>query len=79
MFAMEIWFEKLVIHGVFLVGEINSTLIYHPGFSHQGSTNHRGIDVQHFERCTYFQIGIPPAVRCLGFHISWVSLQNPRM
>ena len=76
-FAMEIWFKKLVGLGVLLVGELDSMLIYHPGFSHQGSTNHRGIDVQNFERCTYFQIVIPLAALCLGFHVPWVSLQNP--
>ena len=55
MFAMEIWFEKLVSLGVLLVGELDSKLIYHPSFSHQGSTNHGGADVIHqFERCTCF-------------------------
>ena len=55
MFAMEIWFDKLVSLGVLLVGELDSNLIYRPGFSHQGSTNHRGGDViHHFERCTHF-------------------------
>ena len=55
MFAMEIWFMNLVSLGVLLVGELDSNLIYHLGFSHQGSTNHRGSDViHHFERCTYF-------------------------
>ena len=55
MFVMTIWFEKLVSMGVLLVGELVSKLIYCPGFSHQGSTNHRGSDViHHFERCTYF-------------------------
>ena len=34
MFAMEIWFKKLVILGVLLVGDLDSKLIYHPGFSH---------------------------------------------
>ena len=53
MFAMAIWFENIVSMGVLLVGELDSKLIYRPGCSHQGSTNHRGADVMHhFERCT---------------------------
>ena len=52
---MEIWFKKFVILGVLLVGELYSKLIYLLGFSHQGSTNHRGADViHHFDICTYF-------------------------
>ena len=34
MFAMEISFKKLVSLGVLLVGELDSKLIYHLGFSH---------------------------------------------
>ena len=34
MFAMEIWFEKLVSLGVLLDGELDPMLIYHLGFLH---------------------------------------------
>ena len=70
---MVICFEKLVIIEVLMVGELDSMLICRPGFSHQESTNHRGLDVKHFE-C--FQIVVPPATWCLGFLILGVSPQK---
>ena len=43
---MAIYFEKLVSLGVLMVGELDSTLICHLGFSHQEITNHQGLDVK---------------------------------
>ena len=63
---MAICFEKLASLGVLMVGELDSTLICHPGFSCQESANHQGLDVKHFE-C--FRIDVPSATRCLGFPV----------
>ena len=54
---MVICFERILIIGVLMFGELDYTLICHPSFSHQESANHRGLDVKHFE-C--FQIVVPP-------------------
>ena len=70
---MAICFEKLVSLRVLMVGELDYTLICHPGFSHQESANHRGLDVKHFE-C--FQIVVPSATWCLGFLVPGVSPQK---
>ena len=70
---MAICFEKLASLGVLMVGELDSMLICHPGFSHQESANHQGLDVKHFE-C--FRIVVPPAAQCLGFPIPGVSPQR---
>ena len=67
---MEISFEKLVSLGVLMVGELDSTLIFRPGFSHQESANHRSLDVKHFE-C--FWVVVPLATSCLGFLVPVVS------
>ena len=71
---MAICFEKLVILGVLMVGELDSTLICRPGFSYQESTNHRGLDVKHFE-C--FRIAVPQDAQCLGFPVLGVSPKKP--
>ena len=71
---MTICFEKLVSLGVLMVGELDSTLIYRPSFSHQESTNHQGLDVNHFE-C--FQIVVPLSAWFLGFLVPGVSPQRP--
>ena len=71
---MAICFEKLASLGVLMVGELDSTLICHPGFSYQESANHQGLDVKHFE-C--FRIVVPSAGWCLGFLVTGVSSQKP--
>ena len=61
---MDIWFEKLICHGVLMVGEYEIMFLYHPSCLHQEIANHQALDVMHFE---YSQIGILPAAQYNGF------------
>ena len=76
---MVVWVEKFVCQGVLMVGKHAFTLLYHHGCLHQENTSHRGKDVKHFERYTYFQIAIPHVAQCLYFDVLCGSLQNPQM
>ena len=71
--AMDVWFHKLICHGVLMVGEYEIMFLYHPGCLHQEIANHHGLDVMHFE---YSWIGILPTAQYNAFPVSGVCPQK---
>ena len=73
---MAVWFEKLVLQGVLMVGEHKNAFLHRLGCLHKEIANHQGIDVKYLGRFTCFHIALPSDALCVGFYIPETSLRH---
>ena len=70
---MVVWFEKLVLQGVLMVGEHEIMFLRHPSYLHQEIANHQGTNVKYIGGFTCFHIAPPLDALCVDFYILGMS------